>query len=265
MNLTHSLEKATDTITDALGMKVSDARTEWLEFRIANDFGISATNLLTSPDHQPKTGKNAIPTYVLHLAPSTASSVNTCMFSTAGCSAACLNTAGRGRFDSVQKGRISKTEFLAENPNAFIRILHAEIVAAVRRHDGQALFRLNGTSDLRWERIVPAIFEIPGADFYDYTKWPRRDGTPDNYAIAYSASERDSDADLIERSKSFGHIAVVVDVPARTKGELPETFLGLPACDGDQHDDWREREVMVLLRMKGDALDDDTGFVRKAS
>ena len=35
-------------------------------------------------------------TYILHLAPFTLSGRNTCPKATAGCAAACLNTAGRG-------------------------------------------------------------------------------------------------------------------------------------------------------------------------
>lgn len=81
----------------------AEARKAWLGFRQGRGYK-TATALLTAPDSQPKTGKNAIPTYVLHLAPAGASGVDTCAFKTAGCEAACLNTAGRGRFDGVQQG-----------------------------------------------------------------------------------------------------------------------------------------------------------------
>ena len=40
--------------------------------------------------------KSGFNTYILHLAPAKVSGYNTCPKATAGCEAACLNTAGRG-------------------------------------------------------------------------------------------------------------------------------------------------------------------------
>ena len=40
--------------------------------------------------------KQGYMTYILHLAPADVSGYNTCPKATAGCKAACLNTAGRG-------------------------------------------------------------------------------------------------------------------------------------------------------------------------
>lgn len=241
-------------------------RKAWQKWRRDNGFGTSATALLTSPKHQPKTNKNDVPTYALHLSPAGASGEQTCAFRTDGCEAACLNTAGRGRFDGVQRGRMAKTLFLAEEPEHFLAILLAEIRSAVKRHDGAALFRLNATSDLRWERFAPFLFDVAGAEFYDYTKYPRRDGRPSNYRLTYSVSERNSDEDILVRLATFGHVAVVVDTPAPTgsgvKLPLPTTYLGAKAWDGDETDDWRDRPGVTLLRVKGDGVGDTSGFVR---
>jgi hypothetical protein len=245
----------------------STARKEWLKFRQDNGLK-SATTLLTAPHAQPKASKNSTPTYVLHLAPAYATGDwNTCGWSSAGCRAACLNTAGRGRFDTVQRGRRLKTRFLAEHPEAFLRLLYHEIVLAVNRH-GEILVRLNGTSDLRWEVFAPWLFSIEGAEFYDYTKAPKqaRPWLPDTYRLTKSIDERMSDDDALDAVTHFGHAAVVVDTPAPNGGAaklpLPTTWLGVQAWDGDETDDWRDRPGFTLLRAKGDALTDTSGFVR---
>lgn len=266
--LTNELEALADEILVGVtgADTVADCRKAWQRFRRDNGFGTTATALLTAPSHQPKTNKNEIPTYALHLSPAGASGVDTCAFKTDGCEAACLNTAGRGRFDGVQRGRIAKTLFLAEHPALFLRILLAEIEAAVRRHDGRALFRLNATSDLRWERFAPFLFEVEGAEFYDYTKYPRRPNLPSNYMLCYSVSERNDDEDVLRKLAHFGHVSVVVDTPAPKSGgaklPLPTTYLGEAASDGDETDDWRDRAGMVLLRVKGQGVGDTSGFVR---
>ncbi len=56
-------------------------------------------------------------TYILHLAPANLSGYETCPKRTAGCTSACLNTAGRGGMfkrgettNVIQKARIRKTK-----------------------------------------------------------------------------------------------------------------------------------------------------------
>ena len=52
--------------------------------------------------------KQGYNTYILHLAPADLSGFNTCPKATAGCKAACLNTAGRGGM--FKKGEIVKVK-----------------------------------------------------------------------------------------------------------------------------------------------------------
>jgi hypothetical protein len=74
--------------------------------------------------------KQGYNTYILHLAPADLSGFNTCPKATAGCKAACLNTAGRGGMfkkgentNAIQKARIRKTiEFFTARA-----IIHAMI------------------------------------------------------------------------------------------------------------------------------------------
>ena len=63
-------------------------------------------------------------TFILHLAPASVSGYNTCPKATKGCSAACLNTAGRGGMfkkgentNVIQKARIRKTHMFFEERN----------------------------------------------------------------------------------------------------------------------------------------------------
>lgn len=250
-----------------------EARKIWLDYRKAAG-RVGYTPLLTDPDHQPKAAKNTVPTWVLHLAPADLSGFEVCPWRTAGCTAACLNTAGRGSMDTVQAGRVLRTRFLADHPAAFLSILGHEIGNHVGRH-GKIGVRLNGTSDLRWERIAPWLFDIFGdlVTYYDYTKASRRPGAEriDNYHLTYSASERDSWADIGRMADRFGRVTVVYDLPtSKVDGKYKHRFplyerqCNLPIIDGDATD-WRLEPgpVVIGLRAKGDAKGDDSGFVRE--
>ena len=256
------------TVPAASLPKLTAARASWVEVRRSMGLSARAVDLLTEPEHSPKARKNSIPTYLLHLAPAANSgTVEVCPASTAGCRAACLYTAGRGKFDTVRNGRIARTRFLGVDPAAFIRILTAEVDRRTRRHGGAVAFRLNATSDIRWETFAPyVISERPDTLFYDYTKHPRRVVGP-NYALTYSVSERDTRESIERAMERYGRVAVVVDTPAprgtAAKLPLPATWNGWPAVDGDEHDLRLEPAgTVVLLRAKGDAIHDQTGFVR---
>lgn len=243
----------------------ADSRRAWLSYRQERGRK-SATDMLTAPDHQPKTGKSETATYVLHLAPAdSAAGVNLCPWSTAGCRAACLNTAGRGRFDAVQQGRIIKSEFFRDHPAEFLSLIVAEIERAIRKH-GRVAIRLNGTSDIRWERVAPWLFTRWAASqvvWYDYTKAGRRT-VPENYHLTYSLSERDSEQRAVAMVEQYGRVAVVFDTTR--SGDLPAEFAGVPVVDGDKNDQrWQDHGVIVGLRAKGDAIGDTSGFVRCAN
>ena len=95
-------------------------------------------------------------TGILYLAPTTMSGYNTCSFASNGCKIACLNTAGRGVFDMVQAARIRKTKMFFENRAAFMAELIKDIEALIRKAKRENLvpsLRLNGTSDIKWEKI----------------------------------------------------------------------------------------------------------------
>ena len=226
--------------------------------------------LLTPPAGQAKMNKSAksgvyLP-FILHLAPAKSSGHQTCAKATKGCEAACLNTAGRGRFDNVQKARIEKTRLFFKERQAFFDQLVLEIAKAERKANKlgkQLTMRLNGTSDLIWEaykmRDSKTIFELfPNVIFYDYTKIAKRDPKPfSNYSLTFSAADG-NDNDVQAAIAKGMNVAVVF------RKELPLKWNGRDVINGDT-DDLRfldPSQVVIGLRAKGKAKNDTTGFVK---
>jgi hypothetical protein len=202
-------------------------------------------------------------TAILHLAPYTLSGVNVCPKASKGCAASCLNSAGRGRFASIQKARLEKTRHFIDNRSQFIIDLIYDIKAFVRKCERlgkKPAVRLNGTSDLPWERMG-IMEQFPDVQFYDYTAIALRfDATwkkPSNYHLTFSMKE-DNDADAVKVLNNGGNIAVVF------RSKIPDTFMGKPVIDGTLTD-LRFKDtsgVVVGLLAKGKAKVDSTGFVR---
>ena len=124
-------------------------------------------------------------TYILHLAPSDVSGYNTCPKATSGCKSACLNTAGRGGMfkkgestNVIQEARKRKTRMFFERRMDYMLALYQDIKLGIKQSKRLGLtpvFRLNGTSDISWEKydMLPGlnVFEcFPEVQFYDYTK-----------------------------------------------------------------------------------------------
>lgn len=202
-------------------------------------------------------------THILHLAPSWQSGFNTCPMASKGCTAACLNTSGLGRFANVQAARTRKTLQYFNDRETFMDMLASDIHAGIRKADREGLvptFRLNGTSDIRWENVPlgsqrNVMSEFSGITFYDYTAIPNRRDIPDNYHLTFSRKE-DNEAATLQWLANGGNAAVVFDV-------LPETWNGYPVIDATVHDlrFLDPRNVVAGLTEKGKAADDLSGFV----
>lgn len=217
---------------------------------------------------------------IMHLAPAATAGRNTvCPWSTEGCRAACLFTAGRGQVTgelstanlerySIQRARINRTRLYWEDRGRFFEILGRELERLSKRAAKRgklAVARLNGTSDIPFESVAPGFFEsFPEIAFYDYTKSERRGRDfaagrlPVNYHLTYSRSEVTPDATVCDLVAAGANVAVVF----RGK-ELPSHFLGFPVIDGLAHD-FRfadPRGVIVGLLEKGRAKRDASGFV----
>lgn len=240
----------------------------------------------------PKTAKGEAAGYltgILHLSPWRTAGINVCpMAELAGCVKGCLNTAGRGGLaagnaqfaphsvilpdNTIQRARIRKTRWFAEDQPGFLAQLVREIQAAQRKAQRlglQLAIRLNGTSDIAFEDLG-VIQQFPDVQFYDYTKVMTRvkRQLPPNYHLTLSYSEANAAYALkVEHiaHQTGANVAVVFDTP---KGQaLPSEFMGRKVIDGDATD-LRFTDpagVVVGLRAKGAARRDRSGFVVRVS
>ena len=203
--------------------------------------------------------------FILHLAPADLSGRETCPKRTAGCTAACLNTAGRGGMfkrgettNMIQKARIRKTQYFFEARDYFMNDLYADITKAIKFAERKGLtpvFRLNGTSDLSWEKYTindKNIFELfPNVQFYDYTKvLGRKVAQYPNYHLTFSKADG-NDSDVAEALlQGMSVVAVYDKVPA-----------GVPSADETDLRFLDPKGIMLGLKAKGRAKKDYSGFV----
>jgi hypothetical protein len=212
--------------------------------------------------------KKGYRTFLIYLASAKISGYQVCASSSEGCRIACLYSAGMGVFTNVQTSRVAKTvRYFTDRP-AFLADMVKGIQSAVKsaaRADMVAVFRLNGTSDIRFEHVpvmlggveYANVFEaFPYVTFYDYTKHANRVSSYANYSLTLSRSET-NEAACMSRLANGGNVAVVFS------GALPETWNGYTVVCGDT-DDLRFLDpagVVVGLRAKGKAKKDTSGFV----
>jgi len=203
--------------------------------------------------------------FILHLAPSDLSGKNTCPKATAGCKAACLNTAGRGGMfkrgettNAIQKARIRKTVQYFFDKEQFLADLEADIKKGIKFAEKKGLtpvFRLNGTSDLSVEKWG-IIEKFPTVQFYDYTKvLGRKVSHLPNYHLTFSAADG-NDADVAKAVAQGMNVAAVFD-------EVPATYMGRPVINADETDlrFLDPKGVIAGLKAKGKAKKDYSGFV----
>lgn len=207
-------------------------------------------------------------TAILYLTPSDISGQQMCPNAArAACEAACLYTAGRGGFTSVQLARLRKTLFFQQYRAEFLAVLRRNIRAFVKacRRDGVTpLIRLNGTSDIRWETVAPDLFaEFHDVQFYDYTKLSNRRDVPANYDLTFSYSGAAAFAPAVAAATKADMRQAVVFM---RREDIPAAFNGMRTVDGDDTD-VRHADpvgVVVALYAKGAAKRDRTGFVVRA-
>lgn len=244
--------------------------------------------LLTLPSSQPKAvkgEKEGYSTAVMHLAPyDLAQRGNVCAHATVECAELCLGRAGRGGIlsgslddirarhtNAIQLARIARTDRFFDDSAGFIADLASEIyrhVKAARRTGMKPAVRLNGTSDIPWERVAPQLFAwFKDVVFYDYTKYPvdkrPQEKLPSNYSLTMSYSGHNADACLhaLEQGRN---VAMVYGIK---RGQpLPSHFGMFPVIDGDVNDlrFLDPRPCIVGLRFKGHRIPTDSPFVIRA-
>lgn len=202
---------------------------------------------------------------------------NSCsMAEQASCIDGCLNTAGRAGIikkgettNTIQAARLRKAQWFYSDREGFMLQLMQDIAkhqTSCEKRGIQAVVRLNGTTDIRWELVKVqgyTIFELfPRVAFYDYTKIANRNTSHiENYHLTWSysgASERY--AAMMQTAIDKGmNVATVFRKVFNAK-----TWKGLPVVDGDK-DDLRIKDPkgghIVALYAKGKAKKDTSGFV----
>jgi hypothetical protein len=200
-----------------------------------------------------------------------------CPDSSAGCRSLCLGmysgqaaivTDLENGINAVRKSRIAKAQWFISDTQAFMAEVVQHIFAMKRKakREGKALVvRMNGSTDVAWERIrtdngEPLPQRFAGTQFVDYTKSIRRvldRKRAANYHLTFSLSE--TNKAKAEQALAAGHNVAVVFGHGQ-----PETFMGHRVIDGTKHD-LRQLDpapVIVGLDPKGSkAKNDASGFV----
>ena len=195
-----------------------------------------------------------------------------CSHATQGCLAACLgHSSGRMQMPTHATARDRRTALYIEHQQLFMQMLTIEL--SLFEQDARRLglvpaVRLNGSSDIPWERLHPEVFQkFPNIQFFDYTKVPARMNRflkdaawPRNYHLTFSAQPNNHEA--ARQILGNGGTVAVVFSP-----EVPQSFWGFPVIKGDEHDA-RFRDpagTIVGLTAKGKAKQDKTGFTVRVS
>lgn len=237
-------------------------------------------NLLTIGDAKTSKGeKLGYKTAILYMSPykQNERGKNLCPNASPGCAAACLFTAGRGKFSNVKQARINKSNYFLNNRTEFILQLFDEINFLGKKWGNKLVIRLNGTTDIPYENITVKdnknIFELfPNLQFYDYTKDFKRVVRNDlpNYHLTFSMAETAANKlqsyDLL---RSGYNVAAVFnkDLYNNVLNKNVTTLQGkdckVNLVDGDISDlrFLDKKGSLIMLKAKGDANKDKTGFV----
>jgi len=186
----------------------------------------------------------------------------------ANCQKPCLVNAGMSAvFPSINISRQKKTDLFQNDQKLFLEILDKDIKKFIRdcKKDGTtACIRLNGTSDIDYERLID--MESYDAIFYDYTKRPNRlnKKLPKNYHLTVSYSQATERYQNIVEEAIKKHSDINVAVVFRDKEKIPLSFLDKNVIDGNK-DDLRfldKKGSIVGLYARGKAAkQDQSGFV----
>ena len=228
-------------------------------------------------------------TGIMYLLPAKGSEIiNVCKHASPECIRVCLNTAGRGQFNSTQLARLNRTILFTSYKHEFWYMLVKNIEALKRdavRRGLIPVIRLNGLSDIPWEKVKIkgtqhdglTIFQAyPELIFYDYSKYPyhERETLPQNYHLTYSYSEKTTPEIFRDNLDNGRNVAVVFNVcEYDNKGKhfikctcpLPNQWRGYDVISGDDSDiRFNDPQgVIVGLHAKGEARFVDSGFVIK--
>lgn len=238
-----------------------------------------------------------------YMAPAATAGVgNLCPNASPECIALCLGTySGQAAMvadlengtNSVRESRKHKARLFMASRAAYMNEIARQIVRVIAKAKRDGLtpcIRLNGSTDIAWERIrftlEPRTIKVltraafnealaecvypsrawtllelfPAVQFVDYTKSAQRlmRAKPRNLDLTLSYSVRNS-ADCISALESGHNVAMVFH------GGLPNSFAGFPVIDGDKHDlrhlDAKGGRIVGLSPKGNKAKRDTSGFV----
>jgi len=205
--------------------------------------GLGFKTLITDGENNPKTAKSESDDFVVgiqHMSHANTAGFGTvCSSASPGCIKGCLDETGHGNMGIIKRVRAARTKVFRLDKPTYFTILRTELDKFVRKADklGKRLaMRLNGTSDIVWEKIAPWLFtDYPTVQFYDYTKhWKRTMkaySLPSNYHLTFSRSEiNDEHCRRVIRSGKC-NVAVVW-----SHSDFPDTWAGRSTYSADETD-----------------------------
>ena len=202
-------------------------------------------------------------TAVLYLLPHTLSGGSTlCPYSTPSCREMCLSGSGRSGLPKQMEAKRRRTMLYHDNPLMLIAMIEHDIAKLKKiatKHGLTPAVRLNGTSDILWERELTDGTSImqrhPELQFYDYSRIPiGLRNPPKNYHLTYSLADQEWSVavDYLINGQS-----VAVVQYEQENLQAPDSFLlgnhTIKVINGDEHDlrFLDEPGSLVLLRLKG--------------
>ena len=216
-----------------------------------------------------------VKSYIMYMLPHKwAGAGNTCQHATPACIFSCLVWSGLGAFDlKVLAARLRKTLFYFWFPEEFDAQLRKELDALEQKQatsSKQYCIRLNGGSDLDY---LATYEQYPTLTFWEYTKDFNRameyltdPNFPTNVHLAFSASEKSTDEQLLAVLNAGGRVAMVMDSTPTSNTNFK--WHGFPVENGDTHDFFflRPQGIVLALYPKGTNArkKERQGFVRRA-
>lgn len=268
MNMKYNREKFANALAQVAQGENVNQKTIRQAQRIASKIcKVQKVKLCT--DNTPKIEKSNKPgidfSVIMHLAPHKLSGYNACPMASKGCIKACLNTSGHGRYSMVQEARIKKTKFFFEHRELFGLVLFSELNSWQKKAAKKGMnlaVRLNGTSDIQWEKIFPWVFRrFKNVTFYDYTKIDKRfkAPVPANYFLTFSRAENNQDKSVELLDRGFNVAVVFQDLPKA----METGYHGHEVIDGVINDRRFADSggVVVGLKALAKAKKDTSGFV----
>jgi hypothetical protein len=204
---------------------------------------------------------------------------NLCPHASPGCLALCLGwfsgqagiVANDSDINAARASRIAKARLFMSDRKAFFQLAidgACNVLRQARRQGLRPCLRLNGSTDIAWERVkmesgLTLIEFFDRVQFVDYTKNVKRalaharGELPANYHLTFSRSETNH-LECLWVLQAGGNVAVV------SSAARPALWHGFPTVDGDLSDlrHLDPRGSVVWLSPKGrKAARDTSGFV----